>query len=427
MPALLRCVAICCILAATSAWAVPFYRVQAIAPANSNAYGINSDGDIAGVYQTSGGANHAFLFSQSSGFLDLGTLNGGSSIGRAISDLKEVGGQSDGRAFRYSQANGMVALSTQTSDARGMDNQGFILGTIYNPTTATTTLWDPFNNPTSLFVSENTEGYGVIGSGGRIGRTDEGQLGYFSDGSSNTSFDSLGFFLPNDINDGSNLAGSENGVASARILGNFISLGLLNPTDSVSDALSIDNLNHIVGYSGLEGFLWTELDGMKSINSLLAPGYQQWSVLSANGINDNGWITGQGQYNGDLRAVYLVPIALGDMNDDGSLDNFDIQPFEMALTDTAGYLGTYDVNDYQQRGDINGDGAFDNFDIQPFENLLTSGPSTAVAAVPEPSTRVFLASTLLVLAGFACSCRARSWFGVPKISQSGYGKSVITK
>ena len=74
------------------------------------------------------------------------------------------------------------------------------------------------------------------------------------------------------------------------------------------------------------------------------------------------------QYN-----VYI----LGDMNGDGVLDNFDIQPFEQALTNPAAYLALYNLPDYLLRGDITRNSAFDNFDIQPFEQRLTSGSAPA--------------------------------------------------
>jgi len=77
---------------------------------------------------------------------------------------------------------------------------------------------------------------------------------------------------------------------------------------------------------------------------------------------------------------------LGDMDGDGDRDNFDIEPFELALTNSAAYLAEYpELTSYRRRGDIDGDGDFDNFDIQPFEQLLTgSGPGGV--AVPEPAS-----------------------------------------
>ena len=100
-----------------------------------------------------------------------------------------------------------------------------------------------------------------------------------------------------------------------------------------------------------------------------------------------------------------LPFVLGDMDGDGDCDNFDIQPFELALTDLAAYFDRYELLDYIQRGDIDGDGDFDNFDIQPFEGLLTGGFGP-LAAVPEPSAIVLFA---IGVAGMTiCAVRRRS-------------------
>jgi hypothetical protein len=62
----------------------------------------------------------------------------------------------------------------------------------------------------------------------------------------------------------------------------------------------------------------------------------------------------------------------GDMNCDGSVDNFDIDPFVLALTNPAAYHNAYPNCD-ALNGDINRDGALNNFDIDPFVGCLTRG------------------------------------------------------
>lgn len=104
--------------------------------------------------------------------------------------------------------------------------------------------------------------------------------------------------------------------------------------------------------------------------------------------------------------IEMRSLPLGDMNDDGVLNNFDIQPFEVALTNSADYLTQFPSMDiYARRGDIDGNGAFNNFDIQPFEQLLTSGSHPALAAVPEPSA---LALMVLAAAAFGRFARKRA-------------------
>ena len=62
----------------------------------------------------------------------------------------------------------------------------------------------------------------------------------------------------------------------------------------------------------------------------------------------------------------------GDLNCDGDLDGFDIQPFVLALTDPAAYGAAHPGCD-PLLADCNGDGVVDGFDIQPFVALLTEG------------------------------------------------------
>ena len=95
----------------------------------------------------------------------------------------------------------------------------------------------------------------------------------------------------------------------------------------------------------------------------------------------------------------IVEIVLGDMDGNGRLDNFDIQPFELALTDPDAYLAAFPpLTDYPYRGDADGNNQLDNFDIQPFEDLLTSGSALSGPAVPEPATLVLAMVGISVVA-----------------------------
>jgi hypothetical protein len=62
----------------------------------------------------------------------------------------------------------------------------------------------------------------------------------------------------------------------------------------------------------------------------------------------------------------------GDLNCDGSINAFDIDPFVLALTDPDGYELAYpDCN--RMNADCNGDGEVNAFDIDPFVLILTGG------------------------------------------------------
>ena len=66
------------------------------------------------------------------------------------------------------------------------------------------------------------------------------------------------------------------------------------------------------------------------------------------------------------------PQVLGDLNCDGNVNAFDIDPFVLALTDAAGYAAAFPGCNILN-ADINDDGVVNAFDIDPFVALLTGG------------------------------------------------------
>jgi hypothetical protein len=66
----------------------------------------------------------------------------------------------------------------------------------------------------------------------------------------------------------------------------------------------------------------------------------------------------------------VPPYQPGDLNCDGLLNTFDIDPFVLALTDPDGYEAAYPDCE-RTLADINGDGMVNVFDIDPFVMLLT--------------------------------------------------------
>ena len=63
---------------------------------------------------------------------------------------------------------------------------------------------------------------------------------------------------------------------------------------------------------------------------------------------------------------------LGDLNCDGLVNAFDIDPFVLALTDPGAYEAAYPDCD-RMLADCNGDGVVNAFDIDPFVLILTGG------------------------------------------------------
>lgn len=68
-------------------------------------------------------------------------------------------------------------------------------------------------------------------------------------------------------------------------------------------------------------------------------------------------------------------ICRGDTNCDGAVDNFDIDPFVLAIVDPDGYAVAFPACS-TSHGDVNGDGVFNNFDIDPFVDLILAGGAT---------------------------------------------------
>ncbi len=94
----------------------------------------------------------------------------------------------------------------------------------------------------------------------------------------------------------------------------------------------------------------------------------------------------------DGRSVY--PWLLGDMNDDATFDEADIDPWVLALTQPAEYDAAYNRVWAQRSGDFNGDGLVNTQDINSFVARLGRTPSSTV--VPEPSA---LGVMVVALAG----------------------------
>ena len=78
-----------------------------------------------------------------------------------------------------------------------------------------------------------------------------------------------------------------------------------------------------------------------------------------------------GTPSGATGVVLRIGPGRGDLNCDGVVDLFDIDPFVTALTNPAQYQIDY-PDCHVEQGDVDGNGVTDLFDIDPFVGLLTS-------------------------------------------------------
>ncbi|MEM6505065.1 MAG: PEP-CTERM sorting domain-containing protein [Planctomycetota bacterium] len=116
------------------------------------------------------------------------------------------------------------------------------------------------------------------------------------------------------------------------------------------------------------------------------------------GLNESGQVAyGFTLADGRSGIALWSPFLIGDLNDDGLLDNLDIDPFVMALIDPEGYAAAYPDRNADLVGDFNRDGVLDNLDIYGLVNALDSPPSSLLALVPEPASLSTLALGGLLL------------------------------
>lgn len=147
-----------------------------------------------------------------------------------------------------------------------------------------------------------------------------------------------------------------------------VDLGTLGSADSYAHA--VNERGQIVGTSNDRAFVW--FGGVMTDLNTRIPAGSGWRLSQAWAINDAGVIVGNGWHDGYPKAFMLTPMLVGDANCDGAVNNFDIDPFVLALTDPALYEATYPDCEILH-SDLNGDGLVNNFDIDPFVALLSGG------------------------------------------------------
>lgn len=98
--------------------------------------------------------------------------------------------------------------------------------------------------------------------------------------------------------------------------GGMVGLGDLSGGTFSSEAVAVSSDGHkVVGdsrtESGNEFFIWTQTSGMQRLQDILVAngvsGLEDWSLLRAGGISDNGqWVVGWGTNPSGLREAFLV-------------------------------------------------------------------------------------------------------------------------
>ncbi|MCG3126640.1 MAG: hypothetical protein CHACPFDD_01491 [Phycisphaerae bacterium] len=88
--------------------------------------------------------------------------------------------------------------------------------------------------------------------------------------------------------------------------------------------------------------------------------------------NDEFWGWGRVNVYKAVQAAIAAGDIVGDMNCDGAVDGFDVDPFVLAMINPVEYANQYPACDITH-GDVNGDGSINGFDVDGFVDLL-DGP-----------------------------------------------------
>ena len=103
----------------------------------SVAYAVSDTGQVVGRYTTAGGETHAFSWTRSGGFVDLGTLGGTYSAAFGVNNAGQVvgsaytAGDANFHAFLWSAATGMLDIGTlggTDSVAYDINDAGQVVG-----------------------------------------------------------------------------------------------------------------------------------------------------------------------------------------------------------------------------------------------------------------------------------------------------------
>lgn len=304
----------------------------------TQAFGINSNGQVVGMSYA--GDNHPYPFLYSNGsLLNLGTLGGASGYAYGINANGQMVGRSfttNGLEHAFFYSNGamqdVATMGGSYSSAQGINDSGQIVGMSYtggdltehafmysNRVMQDLGVLDPGYNYSQAFAinasgqtvgmsyASNGSVHGFLYSGGAM--KDIGTLG------GNTSY-------ANGINDRGLVVGVSstydslehvNGPNHAFVYSNGLLSDLGTLGGNISYANSINNGGQVVGYAqtstGVQDAFVYSNGSMKDLNSLIDTN-SGWTLQNATGINDSGQIVGWG-YNsaGQFHSFLLNPSA----------------------------------------------------------------------------------------------------------------------
>jgi probable HAF family extracellular repeat protein len=301
-------------------------------------YAVNASGQVAGESRTASGALHAFLSGPGGGPLkDLGTLGGGGGEGHGVNASGQVTGWSQAAGFDQYHAflsgpNGgplkdLGTLGGETdrysaSFGLAVNDSGQVAGVSLTAGGAFHAFLSgpgggPLKDLGTLPGDNFSQGYGVnafgqvAGSSG-IETSDQTLVrsSVFLSGPNGGPLKFLGGFLGMAVNASGQVTGSSGRhafLSGPDGGGPLKDLGTLPGTD-FSLGTAVNASGQVVGYTDTHAFLYSG-GQMLDLNDLIAPG-SGFTLVRAFGINDNGYITGDGTGPGGQHAFLLIPTAI---------------------------------------------------------------------------------------------------------------------
>lgn len=279
----------------------------------SFARSINATGQVVGGLRSSTGEFRAFIWDQTYGMQDIGTLGGSFSEALAVNNNGEVVGASTvavggpQRAFLYS--NGiMINLGDQSSGAEGINNSGEIVGYGQN----------------GAFIWYSASGFRLIGGTSASAINDLGQV-------VGTASSRAFLYDAGGLHDLGTLGGGNSDAYDINNLGQVVGRAHTDPNDTLhaflysagvmidlgtfpagvqSTAYGVNNFGQVVGDATTsigkhQAFLY-EAGVLYNLNDLI-PTDAGWLLERGEDINDAGQIVGFGTISGERHAFLMTP------------------------------------------------------------------------------------------------------------------------
>jgi probable HAF family extracellular repeat protein len=262
---------------------------------------------VAGCAEVSAGVFHAFVYSNGA-MRDLDPGGAAGSCANAVNDSGVAAGRSSSGEAVIWTPGGVVDLGVKGS-VQGINNAGVAVGGYSVGTSthafifASGALTDiSMGNAFSTAYAINQRNQAVVAAGGRSFVYDAGAIRDIGSlmGGGDATARSI-----NDLGEVVGMAGAGPGQPVA-----FVYDGVMRvlPGPSFAGALAINSRGQVVASGeGIHGYLidggtFTRMDTLNVVSD------RHWHGLEPTGINDRGWIVGQGfNENNEPRAFLLVP------------------------------------------------------------------------------------------------------------------------